>query len=282
MDWYSSDGTQKVGPVSDEAFLEMVCSGAIGPETMIWNSQFPDGIPYGQVPGVETPDVCSEALGPEDSYCTECGLSFPVDDLVRFGDRWACATCKGSFDEEKLWQDATTKETAPYAGFWIRWCAYLVDGMICFAIYYGIVVLAEWKWPLPSLGWQLHDYHKGHWGDMFSGSGIPDLTFPSLLAFAVQACYEAFFVSRFGATPGKMAAGMKVVMRDGGRISLGRAFGRYFAKILSHLILQIGYIMIMDDAEKRGLHDRICGTRVIETTLKSRWPLAGGQGTGSA
>jgi hypothetical protein len=44
---------------------------------------------------------------------------------------------------------------------------------------------------------------------------------------------------------------------------LGRAIGRYFAKLLSMLILGIGYIMVAFDSEKRGLHDMICDTRVV-------------------
>jgi uncharacterized RDD family membrane protein YckC len=75
--------------------------------------------------------------------------------------------------------------------------------------------------------------------------------------------YEGIFVSQMGATPGKMALGMKVVRPDGSRVDLGRAVGRYFAKLLSMLILGIGYIMVAFDSEKRGLHDMICDTRVV-------------------
>jgi uncharacterized RDD family membrane protein YckC len=39
--------------------------------------------------------------------------------------------------------------------------------------------------------------------------------------------------------------------------------GRHFAKILSGIILYIGYLMAFWDDEKRALHDRICSTRVI-------------------
>jgi uncharacterized RDD family membrane protein YckC len=81
---------------------------------------------------------------------------------------------------------------------------------------------------------------------------------------AINCCYETFFVARLGATPGKMALGLKVVRPDGGPVGLGRAFGRYFAKFLSMIILGIGYIMVGFDSEKRGLHDMICGTRVVK------------------
>ena len=72
-------------------------------------------------------------------------------------------------------------------------------------------------------------------------------------------------MARSGATIGKKALRLKVVMPDGGRVSLGRAFGRYFAKMLSGIPLYIGFIMVGFDSEKRGLHDYICNTRVIRT-----------------
>jgi uncharacterized RDD family membrane protein YckC len=61
-----------------------------------------------------------------------------------------------------------------------------------------------------------------------------------------------------------MALDLKVVRSDGGPVSLGRAVGRYFAKILSGVILLIGYIMAGFDAQKRALHDMLCDTRVIK------------------
>jgi uncharacterized RDD family membrane protein YckC len=54
-----------------------------------------------------------------------------------------------------------------------------------------------------------------------------------------------------------------VVRPNGGPIDLPRAVGRYFAKILSGIILLIGYIMAGFDGEKRALHDMICDTRVV-------------------
>jgi uncharacterized RDD family membrane protein YckC len=85
-----------------------------------------------------------------------------------------------------------------------------------------------------------------------------------LIGLAIGATYEGVFVSRFGATPGKMALDLKVVRPDGGSISLGRAVGRYFAKMVSAIILGIGYIMAGFDSQKRALHDMICDTRVIK------------------
>jgi uncharacterized RDD family membrane protein YckC len=83
------------------------------------------------------------------------------------------------------------------------------------------------------------------------------------LSLAVGLTYYCFFWVRYGATPGKMALGLKVVNPDGGPISAGQAVGRYFSLILSGLILCIGFMMAGWDDQKRALHDRIAGTRVI-------------------
>jgi uncharacterized RDD family membrane protein YckC len=60
-----------------------------------------------------------------------------------------------------------------------------------------------------------------------------------------------------------MALGLKVVRPNGGPVSPGRAFGRYFAKWLSSMTLGIGYIIAGFDAEKRAMHDMIVDTRVV-------------------
>ena len=75
--------------------------------------------------------------------------------------------------------------------------------------------------------------------------------------------YETLMIGKYGATLGKMAAKVRVVTAEGGKVSYGRALGRYFSKLLSGMICAIGYIMAAFDEEKRALHDRICNTRVV-------------------
>ena len=84
-----------------------------------------------------------------------------------------------------------------------------------------------------------------------------------LFQYLLPALYEILMVGKFGATLGKMAMGIKVVTPEGQPISYGRSTGRYFGKMLSGIILGIGYLMAFWDPEKRALHDRICHTRVV-------------------
>jgi uncharacterized RDD family membrane protein YckC len=88
-----------------------------------------------------------------------------------------------------------------------------------------------------------------------------------LLEAALGVLYNGFFLGKFGATPGKMALGLRVVAPDGSSVSYGRSFGRAAAEILSRLICFIGYIIAAFDAQKRALHDHIASTRVIRTRL---------------
>lgn len=139
--------------------------------------------------------------------------------------------------------------TLPYAGFWIRVVAKLVDSAILWAAGLALTFAVA-----PLL------YGRG-----------PDAPSPFLderppvllLQFAVAAAYYTAFVGRYGATPGKMAAGLKIVTPAGGPVTYGTALCRYFAEILSGVLLGIGYLMVAFDIEKRGLHDRICRTRVV-------------------
>jgi uncharacterized RDD family membrane protein YckC len=65
------------------------------------------------------------------------------------------------------------------------------------------------------------------------------------------------------ATVGKRALGIYVTDRQGQRIGFGRATGRYFGKILSALILFIGFMMAGWTERKQALHDMLADTLVV-------------------
>ena len=144
---------------------------------------------------------------------------------------------------------AAAAATLPYAGFWIRVVAKLVDSAILWAAGLLLTFAAA---PL------LYGRTPGATSPFFD-----DRPLLLLLQFAAAAAYDTLFVGRFGATPGKMAAGLAVVTPAGGPVAYGTALCRHFAEILSGLILGLGFVMVAFDAEKRGLHDRICRTRVV-------------------
>jgi len=76
--------------------------------------------------------------------------------------------------------------------------------------------------------------------------------------------FASFESSEDKATLGKQAMKLEVVGNGHGQISFGRATARHFSKILSALLLLLGYIMAFFTPEKQGLHDFIAHTWVLE------------------
>ena len=85
-----------------------------------------------------------------------------------------------------------------------------------------------------------------------------------LFNFLLSWLYFAGLESIAGATLGKMVLGLSVTDKQGDNISFLNATGRYFAKIVSALILCIGYLMVAWDGQKQGLHDKMAGTYVVK------------------
>jgi uncharacterized RDD family membrane protein YckC len=85
----------------------------------------------------------------------------------------------------------------------------------------------------------------------------------TLTAMLFSLAYNVGFLERFGATPGKLLLGIKVVRKDGEPLGTGRAFARPLAEFLSFIICYVGYLFAFFDRERRALHDHIAGTRVV-------------------
>lgn len=137
---------------------------------------------------------------------------------------------------------AQTSSTAEYGGFLERFVAVLIDGIIlCVALF--IVQLPVRLVLGPILG------------------GLVMIPVNMLAGIA----YEAYFLSSpKQATIGKQAMGLIVTDVEGRRIDMGRAALRAFGKIISCIILFIGYIMAAFTPRHQALHDMIAGTLVLK------------------
>jgi uncharacterized RDD family membrane protein YckC len=70
--------------------------------------------------------------------------------------------------------------------------------------------------------------------------------------------------STFCGTYGQHLLGLKVVGKDGGRISFNRACGRYFASLASSIFLKLGFIVALFTASRQTLHDLMAETTVLK------------------
>ena len=252
MSWYYAENDVRNGPIDDPAFEALVGAGTIRPDTLVWRDGLPDWVPYSRLanaaaapqpaaPGLRAALSSQPGLGLHG--CSQCGRTFPPDDMVTFEGRFICAGCKPAFFQ-RIKEGVAIAGSLEYAGFWIRFAAKFIDTIVLQIGGYLIGFIA---------GMAL----KG------SNSPLAIMIFVMLLALAFQAGYFIFFVGKYGATPGKMACKLEVIRPDGSPMTYGRATGRFFAEWLSQLTLAIGYFMAGWDEEKRALHDRIADTRVV-------------------
>jgi uncharacterized RDD family membrane protein YckC len=124
--------------------------------------------------------------------------------------------------------------SGPRAGFWRRFAALVIDSILLGILY--AILLAIFK------------------------QGIAY----AIYLVATYVYYTAMEGSERGATLGKMALGIRVLdFERGGRLSYGRAFIRNLAKIISGIVIFLGYLWMLWDAEKRTWHDKIAGAVVV-------------------
>ncbi len=138
----------------------------------------------------------------------------------------------------------------PYGGFWLRFVAYIIDAVI-----------------MNIAGGVIGAFVGVGIGAMGAGSEVVTASTIGAggLSLLVNWLYSAMLESSsWQATVGKKALGLVVTDESGGRIGFGRATGRYFGKILSSLILLIGFFMIGWTQRKQGLHDKLAGTLVYK------------------
>lgn len=184
------------------------------------------------------------------AFCSECRREFPVDDLMPYGGRYICVECKPLF-LQRVREGVANPTALRYGSVGSRFMAILIDGIMLelvnrvLSLGVGLSSAPHARGSSPIL----NPYR------MFGIYGV--------VTTFVAIAYYVGFLANGGATPGKMAMGLRVVTAEGLPVSYGRALGRYFALILDSATLGIGYLIAFFDDERRALHDRICGTRVI-------------------
>jgi len=142
-------------------------------------------------------------------------------------------------------QEQTNSQAIKYAGFWIRWVAMAVDGIVLGTVFFLLSLL---------IGFSGSELIKN---EVF----VYSLNF---MSFIITWIYYSVMTYYKGATLGKMLVGIEVRSENLGRLSLGKIILREtIGKIISYTILFIGYIMVAFTKKKQGLHDKIANTVVV-------------------
>ncbi len=196
--------------------------------------------------------------------CSQCGRALAQSDLVHIAGNWVCADCKPAFLSRVMASGAAGASPLAwrYAGFWIRFGARMIDGLIFIvpivifaAVLIPNLIRARGQAPIAP-------------NPAFAAFGF--LTF-FVVSFLAGGCYEILMLKYRSGTLGKIACGLKVVRSDGSSLSWGVCFGRFFMwnvvtsgiPYINSVLMLVSAIMLGVDDEKRALHDRVCDTRVI-------------------
>ena len=183
-------------------------------------------------------------------FCPQCGANNGQE--AKF-----CAGCGAPLAlaaEPAINHPATSPTTPRFAGFWLRTLAAVIDTALCQV---ATVILV-----LP-LGFVLGASMAGTSSLYEIEAAGQGLGF--VLGILIQWLWFTIAESsKWQATIGKKMVGIKVTDENGERIGFGKANARYWSKILSALILFVGFVMVAFTEKKQGLHDKIAGTLVVK------------------
>lgn len=225
--------------------------------------------------------VCGSSVQPTDRFCPKCGQNVaPSAGMAPAIPGTAPAPAvpvaptmggSGGSYSAPIGYAAQPSYAAPgvmrprYAGFWLRFVAYLVDGLIVgipvtiiivifIALFGGLAALHIPNNPNPDPA-----QFMAFFAALFAAL-LPII----LISVAASWLYFAMMESSSRqATLGKAMLSLRVTDMNGQRISFGRATGRYFSKIVTNLVpLAIGWILAGFTERKQALHDFIAGTLV--------------------
>lgn len=174
------------------------------------------------------------------------------DDIIKIGNyvlKWtdyfnpSFSSSNDTSESQEVYEnnhiDSSIK-TQEYATFITRLLAFIIDILLIFILLFIVDFIIF-----------LNDQNSY---DLVSGVNI-------ILVWLYYAISES---SVKQATFGKRALNIKVTDMEGNRISFGNATGRYFAKIISALIIYIGYLMPLWTEKRQALHDIIAGCIVVK------------------
>ncbi|MBB4069227.1 putative RDD family membrane protein YckC [Salinibacter ruber] len=254
MWYYAVDGERK-GPLTEEEIVQLIYEGDLDLDDFIWKpgmddwkqiSDVEDIPPTPPPPPGKQPPASSPASSQEEQSPTG-GRTDPdpraSEPSVSAKTETTSAGRRPQDDGSRATGGGGTSEV-PYAGFGRRLIAYVVDVLILFAAFvvFGGVLLG-----------------------LSGASQVPPEGVLNVVGFLASWMYFALNESsERQATWGKQLMGLKVTGLNGNKIGFGKATGRHFGKILSGMILLIGFIMAAFTERKQALHDKMAGCLVLE------------------
>ena len=94
MEWYYADGNNRCGPVDDEQLKQLVSTGKIRPDTLVWHAALPNWQAFSTVATADPPPVPTR-----DGWhrCILLGREFPESLMIKTDHGWVSAEAKDTY-----------------------------------------------------------------------------------------------------------------------------------------------------------------------------------------
>ncbi|MEV8378620.1 RDD family protein [Kribbella sp. NPDC056861] len=214
---------------------------------------------HGHGPGLGQPGMGREGYGPQQGYQPQQGFGYAP-------------------------RVPATPDGQPLAGWWKRVLAKFLDGLLLFVLTMPFAGYFYWQ-AIKILADQMeYEFNRAANGDTTTPTmtELPPEVYKWLLPVAaislvISFLYEYFFLTRKGATPGKMAVGISVRLRDVPGPPPGSAVAKRFGTDYAFQLLGwipvvgtlfsflglINYLWPLWDDKKQALHDKVAATNVV-------------------
>jgi uncharacterized RDD family membrane protein YckC len=198
--------------------------------------------------GIVTCEKCGADIPEGASACRQCETPLTVGQI---GPVYVPETLTEVAAPE-VPRTAAIPARPPYASFWLRAVACLIDIFLILLIFVSAASLfpSTFDKLIPPNAASLADFPQ------------PPRIFVFVLAIVISVYFTLFEASVWQATPGKRLLRLYVTDLNGRRISFRRALVRNLARQLSGFLF-IGYLLAGFTEKKQALHDLLAGSLVL-------------------
>ena len=224
--YYGIDG-QRHGPVDLPTLRERIAAGDVTADDYVWDDDRDDWMPIRAYP-----DLLEDTEAGDEPIEALPDVPVAIDDLR-------------------------------FAGVAPRFTAWLID------VFVLMLPILLWEMTVESItGFDIDTLQFGEPG---TTPQVPPGTTEFLIWFHVGAAvirgayWSLLESSRWQATVGKKVMGVVVTDERGHRAPLSQTFVRYVGRLLCELTFGIGYLLVLFDPRRQGLHDRVARTLVVHT-----------------
>lgn len=201
---------------------------------------------------------CGTEISAATAFCPTCGQPTPSSTPA------ARAVVSPSVPGQIAYSAPAYRAGVQYAGFWLRFVAYLIDSMVASVAFVILLIpILVFSGAMAAIGRLSNGEDPGDVAALV----VSILAGVALLAAGAWLYYALLESSSWQGTIGKKALSLKVTDMSGNPVTFGRASGRFFARFITELIpLRIGYILAGFTEKKQAIHDMIASCLVVRNT----------------